>query len=461
MPAQPRTSIAGELGATLHLAGPLIAGQPFAIGANVVDAMLAGHLGAHVLGAVAIGTSIWTFPLMTIIGVMMALPPSVAQLDGAGRRDEVVPLFRQAVWLALAVGVAMGLALWWLGPMLVVAMGVAPGLVSDVTAFLRAISFGTPALGLYMACRGFSEGLSMTRPTMLFGLVGLLVLGPVGYLLMYGGLGLPGRGALGSGIATALVCWVQALGFVAYVWRGRRYRGLRWHGGTVWPDFAAIGGLLRIALPMAVTLLMEAGLFGATGLLIGRLGEDAVASHQVALNVAVVAFMVPLGVAMATTIRVGKAVGRGDGAGVRRAGLTGICFTVLTQLVSGGAMLLFPGTLVSLYTSDPAVVAGAVALLRLAGIFQLSDGIQVASNGALRGLKDTRVPMFITGFAYWGIGMPVGWWLTFEQGMGARGMWIGLIAGLTTAAALLSWRFLRLSRAPRRIAGLATGACGS
>jgi len=462
MPTQPhnRVRVADEFGATLRLAGPLIAGQLFAIGTNVVDAMLAGHLGAHVLGAVAVGTSIWTFPLMSIIGVMMALPPSVAQLDGAGRRDEVVPLFRQAVWLGLAVGVAMQLALWWLGPMLVVAMGVAPGLVADVTAFLRAISFGAPAIGLYMACRGFSEGLSMTRPTMMFGLVGLLLLGPIGYVLMYGGLGLPGLGALGSGIATALVCWAQALGFAAYVWRGRRYRGLRWHGGPVRPDFSAIGGLLRIALPMAVTVLMEAGLFGATGLLIGRLGEDAVASHQIALNLAVVAFMVPLGVAMATTIRVGKAAGYGDSAGVRRAGLTGISLTVLTQLLSGGAMLSLPGALVSLYTNDAAVDAGAVGLLRLAGIFQLSDGIQVVANGALRGLKDARVPMFITGFAYWGIGMPVGWWLAFPHGLGARGMWIGLIAGLTTAALLLSWRFLRLSRGSRRIVRLAPGMCG-
>jgi MATE family multidrug resistance protein len=227
------------------------------------------------------------------------------------------------------------------------------------------------------------------------------------------------------------------------------------------PDFAVIGGLLRIALPMAATVLMEAGLFGATGLLIGRLGEDAVASHQIALNVAVVSFMVPLGVAMATTIRVGNAAGRGDGAAVRRAGLVGISFTILTQLGSGGAMLLVPGALVSLYTNDPAVDAGAVSLLRLAGIFQLSDGIQVASNGALRGLKDTRVPMFITGFAYWCVGMPVGCWLTFQQGLAARGMWIGLIAGLTTAAVLLTWRFLSLSRRQWRAVGPAPEMCST
>ncbi|HEY8288151.1 MAG TPA: MATE family efflux transporter, partial [Acetobacteraceae bacterium] len=215
-PPEIRVRATHELGATLRLAGPLIASQLFAIGMNVVDVMLAGHLGAHVLGAVAVGASVWMFPLMGIVGVMMALPPSIAQLNGAGLREETAPLFRQAVWLALTVGVGMQLALWWLGPLLVAATGVAPALVQDVTSFLRAISFGAPALALYMACRGFSEGLSITRPTMVFGLLGLLLLGPVGYVLMYGGLGLTGLGSLGSGIATALVLWAQALGFVVY-----------------------------------------------------------------------------------------------------------------------------------------------------------------------------------------------------------------------------------------------------
>jgi len=397
---QNRISIAWEVGATLRLAGPLIAGQLFAIGTNVVDVMLAGHLGAHVPGAVAVGASVWTFPLMAIIGVMMALSPSVAQLDGAGRRDQVVTLFGQAVWLGIGAGILMAVALWLLGPRLVVATLVAPTLVPDVAAFLKAISFAAPALGLYMACRGFSEGLSMTRPTMMFGLLGLLLLGPIGYVLMYSGPGLAGLGALGSGIAAALVVWAQAIAFLVYMRRSRRYRGLPWHGVSWRPDLSVICGLLRLGVPMAVTVLMEAGLFGAVGLVIGRLGEDAVASHQVALNVAVVAFMVPLGLALATTVRVGNAVGRADAVAIRRAGMVGICLTLLLQLVSGGAMLLIPGLLVTLYTGDPIVAVGAVGLLRLAGVFQLSDGMQAVCNGALRGLKDTRVPMVITGFAY-------------------------------------------------------------
>jgi MATE family multidrug resistance protein len=200
---------------------------------------------------------------------------------------------------------------------------------------------------------------------------------------------------------------------------------------------------VHIGLPMAVTLLAEAGLFVAAALIISTLGEEVIASHQVAINIASLFFMIPLGLAMAITVRVGNAVGRGDERGVRYAGFCGIGLTLVTQMVSAGLMLSLPHFIAALYTRDPAVITLAAQLIMLAGLFQFSDGIQVASNGALRGLKDTRVPMAITLFAYWIVGMPVGWWLAFHHGMGARGMWMGLIAGLSVAAVMLFTRFWR------------------
>jgi MATE family multidrug resistance protein len=201
--------------------------------------------------------------------------------------------------------------------------------------------------------------------------------------------------------------------------------------------------LMHIGAPMAVTLLAEAGLFVATALIIATLGEDVIASHQVAINIASLFFMIPLGLAMAITVRVGNAVGRGDERGVRYAGFCGIGLTLATQLFSAAVMLSLPHVIAALYTHDPKVIALAAQLIVLAGLFQFSDGIQVAANGALRGLKDTRVPMAITLFSYWVVGMPVGWWLAFHHGMGARGMWIGLIAGLSVAAVMLFTRFWR------------------
>ncbi|MGB6054162.1 MAG: MATE family efflux transporter [Burkholderiaceae bacterium] len=437
-----------EILATIRLALPLILAQLAAVGTNVVDAVLAGHVSAHVLGAVAVGTSVWSMPLIAGIGMMMAVPPSVAQLDGAGRRHEIGAVMRQALWLALAMGVLLWFAVRHTGP-LIDLIGVTPGLRDEVQRFLLAISWGAPAMTIYFALRGLSEGLSLTRPSMVFGFGGLALLVPLGYVLMFGKFGIPPQGAHGCGLATAIVLWLEMLGFAVYVLRHRNYRGLGLLDRFEWPHWRRLGALLHVGGPMAVTLLAEAGLFVAAALVISTLGEEIVASHQVALNVASIFFMVPLGLAMAITVRVGNAVGRGDAAGVRYAGFCGIGLTLLTQLVSAALMLSLPHFIAGLYTSEPAVIGLAVQLIMLAGLFQLSDGIQVASNGALRGLKDTRVPMAITLFAYWMVGMPLGWWLAFRQDLGARGMWMGLIAGLSVAALLLFSRFWRSARRER------------
>jgi len=441
-PRLDRARAAHEIGATIRLALPLITAQLAAVGTNAVDAVLAGHVSAHVLGAVAVGTSIWALAIVSGIGMMMAVPPSVSQLDGAGRRVEIGAVFRQALWLAIGMGVLLWFAVRHAEP-LIGMIGVAPGLRHDVGEFLHAISWGAPALTCYFALRGLSEGLSLTRPSMYFSLGGLLILAPLGYVLMFGKFGIPPQGARGCGVATALVLWLEMLSFAFYISRHRNYRGLSLGKHFDPPRLRKLGELIKIGLPMAVTLLAEGGLFVAVALLIGSLGEDIVAGHQVAINIASLFFMIPLGLAMAITVRVGNAVGRGDAVGVRYAGFCGIGLTLVTQLFSAGVMLSLPHFIASLYTHDATVIALAAQLIVLAGFFQFSDGIQVASNGALRGLKDTRVPMVITLFAYWVIGMPIGWWLGFHQQLGARGMWMGLIAGLSVAALLLFARFWR------------------
>jgi MATE family multidrug resistance protein len=441
-PAPLNKGIAAEIRATTRLALPLITGQLATMLTGVIELALAGHLGAHVLGAVAIGNSVWGMAVITMAGLMMAVSPSVAQLDGAQRRGETAPLFCQALWLAGAVGIAMGVLLYLGGPGLARLSGISDELMPDVAAFLHPASFAAPPIVLYFACRGLSEGLSLPRPTMLLGLFGLIALLPIGYTLMY----VLRLGAFGSGIAMTSVCWLLFLGFAFLIARGKRYRGLGWSRRGLRPDFAVIGGLLRIGLPMAISVAMEAALFSTAGLLVGRFGDAVVAGHQVALSVASVTFMMPMGLAMAITVRVGNAVGRGDPVGVRRAGLAGIALTLVTQTLSCTLMLALPAPIASIYSADPAVLSVAVLLLQFAAAFQFSDGIQVASNGALRGLKDARVPMLITAVSYWGVGMPVGWFLAFRHGWQAPGMWMGLIAGLTVAATLLFTRFFVLSR---------------
>lgn len=441
-----RSVLTGDLRATLRLALPLVAAQLTSMGSSLIDVVMAGHMSAHTLAAVAVGANIWTLPLMAIVGVMMAMPPSVAQLDGERRRAEVGALFRQAVWLGLVLGVVLQQAMYWGGPALAAVLRVDAELQSDITRFVQAISWGLPALALFLACRGVTDGLAMPRVSLMVGLGGLTVQLPLVWAFMYGRLGAPAMGAEGAGVATAIALWLQAGAYLVYLRCSRHFIGLGWVGGRRRPHAPALLGLVRLGGPIAVAVLMEAGMFSAAGLLVGRLGEVVVAAHQVAANVASITFMMPLGIAMAITIRVGNAVGRGDAAAVRRAGLLGIGMAACAQGISCVAMLTVPHFIIGLYTSDPRVLAVGVSLLALAAVFQLSDGIQVASAGALRGLKDTRLPMFITLFAYWGAGVPVGWYLAFPLGMGARGMWVGLIVGLSCAAVLLFTRFYLLSR---------------
>src|SRR5690625_943269 len=409
-----------EWRATTRLALPLIGAQLAAMGTNVVDALLAGHMNAHVQAAVTTGASVWALAILAGIGTMLAVPPTVAQLDGAGRRHEIGAVIRQALWIAAVLGVVLWLFVRHAEPLLDM-IGVVPSLRHDVGAFLRAVGWGAPALAGYFVLRGLSEGLSLPRPSMYFSLAGLAILAPLDYVLMYGPGDLPALGALGSGIATAVTLWLEFIGFAVYILLHRNYRGIGLLERFDWPRWKVISELLHLGVPMAVSVMMEGGIFVAVALAIATLGVDQEAAHQVALNEIGRAFMIPLGLAMAITIRVGNAVGRGDAPAVRCAGFCGISLALATQLVSAALMLLLPYAIARLYTSDASVIALAAQLLVLAGIFQFSDGIQVASNGALRGLKDTRVPMFITAFAYWGVGMPVGLWLTFEHGLGAHG----------------------------------------
>jgi MATE family multidrug resistance protein len=434
-----------EVRTSALLAAPLVVGHLSTGLIGFVDSVIAGHHGTATLASVAVGTALFWLPMMVPMGTLMSLPPSVSQLDGAGRRDEIGPLFRQALWLSAGLGVLLFAFLSVVGVALA-PMGIAPDIRPGTLAFLHAIRWGVPALTLYLCMRYLSDGLHWTLPTMVLGFGGLLVLVPLGYLLTFGLYGFPELGAGGLGIASAVMMWAQALVFVLYLWRSKRFAGLRLFARFDPPHWPPIRGLLATGLPIGVTVAMEGSLFIVTALLIGRLGSVPVAAHQIAINVASLCFMIPLGLAEATTVRVGHALGRGNAFDVRRAAFAGYTLALVTQSLSALVLLSGNHLLVALYTRDTAVAALAASLLLYAAAFQFPDGIQVLSAGALRGLKDTRMPMFLAAFAYWGVGMPLGAGLGLYLGWGPRGRWIGLIAGLTVAALLLCRRFLHSSR---------------
>ena len=436
-----------EMRISFVLALPLALGQLATMLMSVVDSILAGHHGLNTLAAVTVGSSIWTVALLLCVGVLMAIPPSVSQLNGAGRRREIGPLWRQAGWIALGMGLLLTVLVWH-SPILLDWIGIVAEVRPEAAAFLRAIAVGAPALSLYFCFRYLSEGLAWTPPTMLFGIAGLLLLIPLGYALMFGMGPIPELGAAGLGYATALVLWLQALGFLVYLRRSARFDDLELFARFDPPNWPVIRNLLALGLPMGVSIFMEGTLFVATALLIGRLGAIDVAAHQIALNVASVCFMLPLGVAMATTVRVGHAVGADDLSAVRWAAGAGFALGGLTQTAAAFVLIFAGGWISALYTSDAAVAALAVTLMRYAAVFQFPDGIQVLASGALRGLKDTRVPMLITIFAYWCVGLPLGAWFGLHLNGRAPGLWIGLILGLSVAALLLAMRLWRQCREP-------------
>lgn len=434
-----------ELRRTLVLAAPLVVGQLTNFGMNFVDTVMAGRLGMVDLGAIAVGSAIWSAGVLFSLGILLAVSATVSQLDGAGRRSQVGEFTRQALWLSLALaGGIIGLSLG-AGPLMAI-LEVDVEVAGLSMGYLKAIAWGAPALVLMLTLRFFSEGSGHTQPTMYVGLLGIALNIPLNWLLMFGNLGFPRLGAVGAGYATAIVLWLQFVLMAAWVAKRPQYQPFEVFARFSWPNWREISALLKVGLPIGFMVLMEGGLFVAAALLIGTLGALPVAAHQVAMNYAGLMFMVPLGLAGAITVRVGNAIGRGDPSGARRAGLVGIGMAVVFALISALIIILFPEQIMRLYTNDPAVIALGASLLLFAAIFQLSDGIQVAAAGALRGMKDTRIPMVYSVLAYWLVGMSIGWWLTFRTEWGPAGMWVGILSGLSVAAVLLTARYLRLSR---------------
>lgn len=441
-----RQGIGYEVRRTLVLALPLVIGQLTSFGMNFVDTVMAGRLGRVDLGAIAIGSSVWAAGLLFALGVLMSVSPAVSQLDGAGRRGQAGEMTRQALWIALVLAVLLFIVMrrveW-----VMVALDVEPRVAELALGYLMAMSWGAPALTGQLVLRFFSEGAGYTRPTMYIGVIGILVNIPLNYVLMFGKLGFPQLGAVGCGWATAIVFWLQFIALAVYIQHRKQYKPFGLFARFSPPSLREITGLLRVGLPIGVMIFFEGSLFVSAALLIGTLGALPIAAHQVAINFASMAFMVPLGMAGAITVRVGNAIGRGDPDGARRAGLVGIGIAGVYGCFSGLVMLLIPETIARIYTAEVEVIELAASLLMLAAVFQVTDGLQAASAGALRGLKDTRIPMIYSIIAYWGVGMVVGWWLTFRGGFGPHGMWIGLIAGLSVAAVLLGGRFWRTSNA--------------
>ncbi|MGK2924073.1 MAG: MATE family efflux transporter [Lysobacterales bacterium] len=436
-----------EIRRTLHLAFPVMVGQLAVFSMNFIDTVMSGRLPNRdvALAALGIGGALWSSMLMFVLGTLMVVQPSVAQLDGAQKKREAAAQTRQALWIALALAVPYFLLCYFSEPLLT-AFRIDPVIVPTSAAYLRAMSWGAPALCLVLLLRFFSEGTGHTRPTMLYGVAGALLNIPLNYVLMFGKLGLPALGTVGCGIATSIVLWLQFLMLFVYIRTHRHYEPFELMSKFEKPNWHEIWELLKVGVPIAVAIFVEGSLFVLAALLIGRLGPVPAAAHLIAINFAALMFMIPVGLSSAVSIRVGNALGRGDPYGARYAGLIGVLIILGIQTVSASMMFLFPEAIVRLYTDDALIAPLAVSLLFYAAVFQYPDGLQIVASGALRGFKDTRRPVLYMVIAFWLIGLTLGYHLTFAREMGPAGMWVGMIAGLSVAAVLLLRRFNRTSR---------------
>lgn len=446
-------SLWSEILRTALLAWPVVLAQLAIVGMNLVDTVLAGRVSAQILGEVAIGSAVWGVLLLWLIGTMMAVAPAVSTARGAQRPDLLADTLCQALYLG-AIVVLVALLVAPSLPLLMRTMRVDASLIPGATNFVHGVLWGAPALTWYIALQKFCEGMGRTRPGLYFSGISLLLLIPLCFALLNGAWGLPRYLAFGAGLATAIVHWFSAIGMTIYVYLQFAEVGAlrRWSR----PKFDQIKALAGVGVPIAVTILMEAGLFYSVLLLMSRFGTNWVAAHAVAINVASIAFMMPLGLANAVTVRTGFARGQDDPAGERLAGVAGICLCLLTQALSASVMLLFALPIASLYLPhDLPVAMMAAQFLFLAAIFQFPDGVQAVCNGALRGMQDTKVPMLLTMIAYWVLGFPLAYGLAFVYGFGPQGLWYGFILGLSAAMVLLGARFWRLTRVPtlRRDAG--------
>lgn len=436
----------------LGLAVPVILAQVAQTAMGFVDTIMAGSVSATDMAAVAVGTSIWLPVILFGHGLLLALTPVVAQLNGSGRCNKIIYQVHQATWLALVLSVIIIAVLWLAGDLLVRFSGMDPKLASTAARYLHALMWGAPGYLLFQVLRNQCEGLSKTRPGMVLGFIGLLCNIPLNYIFIYGHFGMPALGGVGCGVATGSVFWIM---FLSMRWWVKRMPSMQdIHHLTVRsvPDPKILGRLFSLGLPVALALFFEVTLFAVIALLVSPLGIVDVAGHQIALNFSSLMFVLPLSVGVAATIRVGHCLGEGNAQGAKIAAWTAQCTGLALACLTALVTILFRYKIALLYNDDPQVVLLAAHLMLLAGIYQFSDSLQVIGSGILRGYKDTRSIFFITLISYWVLGMPVGYLLALTDSvvprMGPAGFWWGIILGLTAAAIMMIWRIIRVQRLP-------------
>lgn len=438
-----------ELTETVKLAAPLAVTQLGQIAMMTTDIALLGRLGDQVVAAAALSHTVLFAAFTLGMGLVSAVAPLASQAFGARNPRFVRRSVRVGVWAAFLAGVPLTALQFW-GEDILLALGQAPESAALAGRYLLGLCWCLVPAWIFMALRNFMSAVNKPEPALWITLAAIPLNGILAYALIYGAFGAPRLDVLGAGVATTLVnvfmCVVAI--WIAYT----RHPFKKYHIlGRFWrPDWPLFGQLLAIGLPISGAFLLEYGLFAAAALLMGKISTSAIAAHQIALQTAAVLYMVPFGISMAATVRVGQAVGRRDGEATRRAGFTAMILAVAFMVIMTVVIALTRHSIPLLFLGDVAATSEtitlAATLLVLGATFFITDGAQSVAAGALRGLNDTRVPLLIAAFSFWIVGFASSYALAFPAGLGAIGVWIGLSLGTSVFAVLLLWRFHALTR---------------
>ncbi|MBS0640788.1 MAG: MATE family efflux transporter [Proteobacteria bacterium] len=440
-------SWAAECRAILGLSWPLALGNLTQVAMGTTDVMMMGWLSADTIAAGALGANLYFMPFVFGLGLLNAATAMIARTLGRDPGDvmQVRVIVHIALWSALLVAVPFWIVLWW-SESLLLAMGQDPALAALAGTYVRALQWALlPSWG-FIVLRSFISALERPMWSLVVGLCAIGFNAAANWCLMLGHWGFPALGIAGSGLATSLSNILMALALAVVAAFAPPFRHFRLFSGDVRMDWLRARAFWRLGLPMAATLSFEVTMFNAAVFLMGLIGAAALAAHSIAIQLASLTFMVPLGIGQAATVRVGRALGRRDPEAIRRAGWTALGLATIFMATMALTMVATPRPLISAFldSNEPgsaAVMRHAVSFLMLAAAFQIADGAQAVGAGILRGLHDTRMPMLFALLGYWAIGLPLSASLAFAAGLGGVGIWIGLAIGLAIVAVLMLGRW--------------------
>ncbi len=425
-----------ELKQLFHLMLPILVTQFSQAGLGLIDTIMAGRLSPTDLAAIAVGVGLWIPVMLLFSGIMIATTPLVAEAKGARTPEKIATIARQSLWVAFILGVIAGLVLQVL-PLSLPLLGVPESLQPKAGLFLHAIGFGMPAVTMYAALRGYSEAIGYPRPVTAISLMALLLLVPLNFIFMYGVGPIPALGSAGCGFATAILQWLMLMSLALYILKNRVYQNSQPFSHWEKLNGYWLKRILKLGFPIGLAIFFEVSIFSTAAIVLSPLGETIVAAHQIAISVTSQLFMIPMSLAIALTIRVGTYYGEQNWDAMRRVQGLGLMTATILALLIMLLLWVFRSEIVALYTSDPMVTQIALYLVLFAVAYQLMDAWQISAAGCLRGMQDTKGPMWITMIAYWVIAFPVGVYLSRFGDMGAAGVWVGLIVGLSVACVLL------------------------